>query len=166
GDFLRRQRPRGKEKEGVDLSDGAIDPPARVHFDPMEDELLANRRERFHIFRYFCLNRNYGISRYCQANLIPRSIPGSARTASLFFFGSLPETFSLLKGRRQAADDNRLAACAPRHARRVRYGGEIAISRDADRANTFFAASEKVPILRVSAAVPLARVRGRSGCLF
>src|SRR6266496_392596 len=58
GDLLRRHWPRGKEKEGVDLGDGAIDPPARPHFAPMEDELLRHRRERFHIFHYFCLNRN------------------------------------------------------------------------------------------------------------
>jgi len=46
GDLLRRPRPRGEEKKGVNLGDGAIDPPARSHFAPMENELLGNRRER------------------------------------------------------------------------------------------------------------------------
>src|SRR2546423_5200472 len=42
GDLLRRPRPRREEKEGVDLGDGAIDPPARSHFAPMEDEFLRS----------------------------------------------------------------------------------------------------------------------------
>jgi len=59
GDFLGRQRTGGKEQKSMDLGDGAIDAPARSHFAPMEDELLGDRREFFHMICYFCLNRNY-----------------------------------------------------------------------------------------------------------
>ncbi|PYL83470.1 MAG: hypothetical protein DMF23_09270, partial [Verrucomicrobia bacterium] len=40
-----------------------------------------------------------------------------------------------------------------RHAKRVRHAGETVISCGENRAKKFFAASEKVPILRVSASV-------------
>ncbi len=46
GDLLRRQRPGRKEKEGMNLGDGAIDSPARPHFAPMENEFLRDGRER------------------------------------------------------------------------------------------------------------------------
>ena len=45
GNLLRRQWAWRKKKEGMDLGDGAIDPPARSHFAPMENELLGNWRE-------------------------------------------------------------------------------------------------------------------------
>ena len=46
GNLLCRQWPWRKKKQGVDLGDGAIDPPARPHFAPMKNELLGNGRER------------------------------------------------------------------------------------------------------------------------
>ena len=49
-DLFRRQRTGGKKKQSMDLGNGAIDPPARSHFPPMEDELLRDRREFFHIY--------------------------------------------------------------------------------------------------------------------
>src|SRR6476646_630523 len=45
GNLLCRQWAWRKKKEGVDLGDGAIDPPARSHFAPMENELLGNGRK-------------------------------------------------------------------------------------------------------------------------
>ena len=53
GDLLRREGAGGKEKEGMDLGDGAIYPPARSHFSPMEDELLSNGREHVPIHLLF-----------------------------------------------------------------------------------------------------------------
>jgi hypothetical protein len=53
GDLLCRQWAWRKKKEGVDLGDGAIDPPARSHFAPMENELLGNGRERVPVHLLF-----------------------------------------------------------------------------------------------------------------
>src|SRR5438552_14472197 len=53
GNLPCRQRPRRKKKEGMDLGDGAIDPPARSHFAPMENELLGYRRENFPVHLLF-----------------------------------------------------------------------------------------------------------------
>src|SRR5439155_10922028 len=49
-DFVGRQRFFGNEKQGMDLSDGAIDPPSGPHFAPVEDELLGDWSEFLHIY--------------------------------------------------------------------------------------------------------------------
>src|SRR5712691_7699363 len=60
GDFLGMERPRGKEQQGMDLSDGAVDAPAGAHFAPVEDELLRDGSKGGHlIFSNFCQNRIY-----------------------------------------------------------------------------------------------------------
>jgi len=41
-DLIGRERFLGKEEEGVDLRDGAIDSPAGPHLPPMEDEFLRD----------------------------------------------------------------------------------------------------------------------------
>src|SRR5713226_4917073 len=60
GDFLGMERPRGKEQQGMDLSDGAVDAPAGAHFAPVEDELLRDGSKGGHfVFSNFCQNRIY-----------------------------------------------------------------------------------------------------------
>ena len=61
------------EKERVDLGYGAIDAPSRPHLPPMEDELLLDWAEFRHI-GYFCLNRNYRISRRLSSRLCHRRL--------------------------------------------------------------------------------------------
>src|SRR6266581_1021162 len=60
GDFLGVEGPRGKEQQGMDLSNGAVDAPAGAHFAPVEDELLRDGGEGRHfVFSNFCQNRIY-----------------------------------------------------------------------------------------------------------
>src|SRR5712692_4753626 len=60
GDFLGMERPRGKEQQGMDLSDGAVDAPAGAHFAPVEDELLRDGSKGGHfVFSSFCQDRIY-----------------------------------------------------------------------------------------------------------
>src|SRR5712691_11077342 len=60
GAFLGVEGPRGKEQQGMDLSDGAVDAPAGAHFAPVEDELLGDRGKGGHfVFSSFCQDRIY-----------------------------------------------------------------------------------------------------------
>src|SRR2546426_3706822 len=60
GDFLGVEGPRGKEQQGMDLSDGAVDAPAGAHFAPVEDELLRDGGKGGHfVFSNFCQDRIY-----------------------------------------------------------------------------------------------------------
>jgi len=50
--FLRLPRPRGREKDALNLGDCALDPP-RVPIRPMEDEFLGNGRKPWFLFICF-----------------------------------------------------------------------------------------------------------------
>src|SRR5205823_430769 len=50
GDLLRVERPFRNVEQRVNLGHGAIDPPARAHLSPVEDELLLNGRQVLHLF--------------------------------------------------------------------------------------------------------------------
>jgi hypothetical protein len=52
-DFVGRKWFFGKKKEGMNLGDRSIDPPAGAHFTPMKDEFLAVRRKLRHIYQSF-----------------------------------------------------------------------------------------------------------------
>ena len=49
GDLIGGQGLFGEKKEGMNLGHGAVDPPARAHFPPMQNELLRGGREFRHI---------------------------------------------------------------------------------------------------------------------
>jgi hypothetical protein len=56
-DLVRGERLFGKEKEGMDLGNGAIDSPAGAHFPPVEDEFLGNERQVLHGVQSFLSRR-------------------------------------------------------------------------------------------------------------
>jgi len=49
-DLLGVQRRLGDEEQGLDLGDGAVDPPAGTHLAPVEDEVLSEGWKSFHLF--------------------------------------------------------------------------------------------------------------------
>ena len=71
----------GKKKEGVDLGDGAIDPPARPHFAPMENELLGNGRERVPIHLLFLSKQKLEKTSWQSSKFDPAELAISGRVA-------------------------------------------------------------------------------------
>ncbi len=63
------ERLRRQVEQGVDLCDGAIDAPASTHLAPVEDELLFDWREFFHISV---------ISVYTEISKIDRRVKGES----------------------------------------------------------------------------------------